>query len=334
MLKKIMKRPLLRPLKQYKQQITIHKIQKMLPFSIISLFLATFVWYSAKQGSQTVEMSFSIQLVFRNLASNMQITSETPSLVHVSGRIAQRNSSNFNPAGIQAIVDLTNTQAGEFQYTLTEENITSPEVIKISRISPTQINLLIEELIEKTLDIRLRFQGRLKEGYILKNIEITPNIVKLTGPKSILEPLNSIFTNEIDLRTINQSQDIIVHLDLPNQNLQFLDQNIDQYKAQITVESLPIRRRFDDVKIELVNQIYETRINPSKFTIFLEGPEEILNNLNASQLLGYIDLKDYEPGNYKYQPKPVIPDDIVLLEQWPKVDVWVISQKLSLDSKN
>ncbi len=305
-------------------------IRKILPFSLLSFFLAVFVWYLAKQGAETVEISFFVPLVFKNLSPNMEITSDIPSVIRISGRITRRQSSDFNPAGLQAVVDLANTDSGTFQYTLNKQNIPTPDTVTIVQITPAQIDLIIEELSEKTVTIRPRFQGQLKVGKILQGIEVEPNTVKLKGPKTILETVDSVFTSDIDLENINQTGSMIVRLDLPNPKLQLLNQDVDAYMAHIQVSNLPIRRKFENVAIYLTNPTYVSLINPKNFTLYVEGAEEILKDLDASQLYGSIDLSNYKPGSHKVQPEAILPAGVSPLQQWPIISLWVKPQKLSV----
>ncbi|MBF0279160.1 MAG: hypothetical protein HQM13_15285 [SAR324 cluster bacterium] len=309
-------------------------IRKFLPFSLLSFFLAVFVWYLAKQGAESVEISFFVPLVFKNLPPNMQITSDLPSVISVSGRITRRHSSDFNPAGLQAVVDLTNAESGIFQYTLKKQNIPTPDTVTIVQINPSQVDLFIEEIAEKTVTIRPRFQGQMKSGKILQGIDVEPNTVRLTGPKTILETVDWIFTSDIDLENINQTAAMIVRLNLPNPKLQFLNQDVDAYIAHIKVANLPITRKFEDVAIYLTNQTYITLINPKTFTLYVEGPEEILKDLDSSQLYGSIDLSNYEPGSHKVQPEAVLPQGIETLQQWPIISLWVKPQKLQIDENS
>ncbi len=307
------------------------KIKKILPFALLSFLLASFVWFLAKQGGESVEISFFVPLVFINLPAHMQITSDVPSVVSVSGRILRRYRNNFNPSALQATVDLTNARSGLYQYTLTEQNIPISESISVAHIIPAQIELMIEEMIEKQLTIRARYQGQLQSGKILRGIQIFPGTVKVKGPQSVLQSIDAVFTNEIDLQDINSSLEMIVSLDLPDPNLQISDDGIDSYIANVMVSSLSVRKRFDNVEILLLNQNYVSVTNPTEFNLFVEGPEELVNNLEPSQIYGTIDLVQYKPGSYWVQPEAILPEGISLLQQWPKISLWVKPTKLSPD---
>ncbi len=309
----------------------MRKLTHNLPFKLLSLLLAVFVWYLAEQGAQPEERNFFVPLVFTNFPPNMQITSDVPPRVNISGRIRRRDLRSFDPSEAQAVIDLSNVTAGTFQYTLTDQNISVPKEFSIVRINPSQIELVIEEVVEKEMSIIARYQGQLKKGNILQRIEIVPNVVRLRGAKSLIDPIDSIFTTEINLQDLDQSIELSVGLDIPNKSLEPMNKHVESYKAQITVSSLPIKKVFNDVQVQLMNQKYVTRINPKSITMYLEGPEELLNKMDSSQIFGSVDLTQYPPGSYWVIPEPIIPENITLLQQWPQVSLWVKPQKLSFD---
>ncbi len=308
----------------------VRKINKILPFTLISFFLAIFVWYLAKQGAQTVGMSFFVPLVFQNLPPSMRITSDVPAGVNVAGRITRRYSNNFNPSSLQAVVDLKDAHSGTFQYTLTSDNIAVPEDISITQITPFQVDLFIEEIVEKDLVVRPRYHGQIKDEHILQKIEVSPSIVKVQGPNTKLESVNSIFTKEINLQDLDRTANIVVQLDLPDRNIRLVDSE-EIFVAHVVIIGFPIRKRFDGISIHLVNQTYVALTNPKKFNLYLEGPEELLNELDSSQLYGSIDMSKYAPGSHRVHPEPILPKGVSLLQQWPKVSLWVKPQKLSVE---
>ena len=115
-----------------------------------------------------------------------------------------------------------------------------------------------------------------------------------------------------------------VNLDLPRGNVQIINQNIDYYTAEVTIKSLPIRKRFGNVPVYLRNMNFVSVINPSTFNVFVEGPEDLIKGIDQDQLFGEINLSTYEPGEYpKVTPKVIVPEGVIVLQQWPIVSIWV-----------
>ncbi|MAD83376.1 MAG: CdaR family protein [SAR324 cluster bacterium] len=295
-------------------------------YKVLAVVLAVFVWFLARKSGEPIQMSFYAPVVFKNVSPEFQVTSDPPQVnivVHTNSR------DSFNPQEIQAVLDLDKAQEGILSYVLTENHILSPVKVEITRIHPSQITVRIEELIEKSFSIKPRYQGTPKKGYLLGDIKIVPDTLTMRGPRSVLEKMEYISAHEIVLEGLNESTTMRVDLDLPGGNVQIINQNVDFYTAEVTINSLPIKKRFDNVPVYLRNMDYVSVINPNTFNVFVEGPEYLIQELDRDKLYGEIDLSTYEPGNYpKVTPKVVTPEGITVLQQWPIVSVWVKNEKL------
>jgi len=294
-------------------------------YKVLALVLALFVWFLARKSGEPIQMSFYAPVVFKNVSTAFQVTSDPPQ-VNIVAHTNSRES--FNTQEIQAVLDLGNAKEGNLSYVLTENHILSPVKVQISRIYPSQITVNIEELIEKTYPIKPRYQGTPKTGYLLGTIKIVPDTLTIRGPRSVLENLDHISAHEIELEGLKESVTMRVDLDLPGGNVQVIHQDVDYYSAEVKINSLPIRRRFDNVPVQLTNVEYASVINPKTFNVFVEGPEGIIKELDKDDFKGEIDLSTFEPGEYpKVTPKVVTPEGITVLQQWPIVSVWVKTEK-------
>ena len=290
-------------------------------FKVLAVVLAVFVWFLARKSGEPIQMSFYAPVVFKNVSPSFQVTSDPPQVNIV---VLTNSRDSFNPQEIQAVLDLNKAQEGTLSYVLTENHILSPVKVEITRINPSQITVRLEELIEKSFSIKPRYQGTPKKGYLMRDIRIIPDTLTMRGPRSMLEKLEHVSAHEIELEGLKESVTMRVDLDLPTGNVQIIDQDVDFYSAEITIDSLPIKKRFSKVPVFLRNMDYVSVINPSTFNVFVEGPEDLIQELDMDKLYGEIDLSTFEPGEYpKVTPKVVKPDGITVLQQWPIVSVWV-----------
>jgi len=295
-------------------------------FKVLAVVLAIFVWFLARKSGETLQMSFYAPVVFKNVSPVFQVTSDPPQINIV---VLTNSRESFNPQEIQAVIDLKNSQEGTLSYVLTESHILSPVKVEITRINPSQITVKIEELIEKSFSIKPRYQGTPKEGYLLGDIKIVPDTMTMRGPRSILEKLEYISTYEIELEDLKESVSMRVELELPEGNVQIINENVDYYSAEVTINSLPVRKRFDNVPVFLRNVNFVSVINPNTFNIFVEGPADLVQEIKVEELFGEIDLSSYKPGEYpKVTPKVVTPEGISVLQQWPIVSLWVKNEKI------
>ncbi len=67
--------------------------------------------------------------------------------------------------------------------------------------------------------------------------------------------------------------------------------------------------------------------------MFLEGPPEVVNSRNSSDVYGTLDLLEFAPGSYQITPKPGVPRQVSVLQQWPIISLWVKSTPLSDSEK-
>jgi len=251
-------------------------------YKVLAVVLAVFVWFLARKSGEPIQMSFYAPVVFKNVSPEFQVTSDPPQ-VNIVVRTNSRDS--FNPQEIQAVLDLDKAQEGTLSYVLTENHILSPVEVEITRIHPSQITVRIEELIEKSFSIKSRYQGTPKKGYLLGDIKIVPDTLTMRGPRSVLEKMDHISAHEIELEGLNESATMRVELDLPGGNVQIIHQNVDFYTAEVTIISLPIKKRLDNVAVYLRNVDYVSVINPKTFNVFVEGPEYLIQELDRMQFL-------------------------------------------------
>jgi YbbR domain-containing protein len=299
-----------------------------LPFKVLAILLALTVWFLAKQEEKPVQVSFFAPIIFTDLPPMLQVA-VNPTQVNVSATVSQRRSSSLNPAEIRMILDLGTARPGTYTFPVEADNLQTPVPLDVEKISPNQVELVIEELIEKELPLQARYSGQLGPGYLLEQIEIVPPTARVRGPKRLLDRLSQLMTREIDLSDLNSSTDMLVKIDLPSQEFQIVNQGIDSYRASITLGVLPVKKRFDNVPIYFRNSAYVSLINPSTFNLFLEGPPEVVNFLNNSDVYGTLDLLEYSPGSYQVTPKPFVPKQVSVLQQWPIISLWVKSTLLS-----
>jgi YbbR domain-containing protein len=88
-----------------------------------------------------------------------------------------------------------------------------PAGVKVTSIAPQTVVLRLEELVEKTFEVKAVFQG-LPEGHQVSRIKTSPSKVAVSGPKSIIDSLDSIRTQPIDLADVKSSKEINVALDV------------------------------------------------------------------------------------------------------------------------
>jgi YbbR domain-containing protein len=81
-------------------------------------------------------------------------------------------------------------------------------------VNPPFIEVNLDVLSEKVIPVQVDWVGKLMDGLILENAEITPKEVKIVGGKQLLEKISTIYTEKIPLDTITASGKLTANLAL------------------------------------------------------------------------------------------------------------------------
>lgn len=85
-----------------------------------------------------------------------------------------------------------------------------------------------------------------------------------------------------------------------------------------------IERTFEEVDVKLLSfaaRGFSTKLNPSKVSLRLVGPETHINRLASSGILAFVEIDEPVRGEYELPLKVILPEDIKLISQMPTIEV-------------
>lgn len=159
----------------------------------------------------------------------------------------------------------------------------------------TTINITVPVLQKATLPVRVDFLGLpstlAKEDLKYK---LSHSEIEIAGPKEAVEKLKEISIGYYDLRNFKQGKKITLDVKLPTgfislQNIKKVTLEFDKnYKdsKSITVSNINIINKPENYKIELETE--------KLYNVQLAGDPEQLKKVNASDLVGEIDLSNVD----------------------------------------
>lgn len=156
----------------------------------------------------------------------------------------------------------------------------------------------------KTVIIQPDLDIEAAEGYIVRNTRVTPRSIMIQGPESQLDELTRIDTELIERRELTESESIEVELMLP--------EGVSLYNERAVTVEIEISEMMEEEyeltsdEIEIENLEEGLVINradlPALFTLILQGPEDIIENIDRQALSFFLDFQDLEPGVHTLQP--------------------------------
>lgn len=265
----------------------LKKVLAFLPIFLTGLVLAIIVWVSSVTSSDPNEvvtysnpipltiLGQNPDLVISEMSSNnVVITVRAPSSVH------EQISRNMN--SINARLNLSGLNAGT--HSLSPEISTSYKPVQILEISPAEIDLTLEQITNRTFDIRLLLTGNLPISYEAGDPVLSTTTVQVLGPQSKIDDILDIVTN-IDLSNVTSTISRTVDLQAVDRRGNVV-QGITLNPTNITVE-VPIQQLagYRNVFIKIITtgtiaqgyRLTSLVVNPPNVTIYASNPALVGN---------------------------------------------------------
>ena len=190
--------------------------------AMICLLCMAGIWFSFARGFETLT-SLEVPLDYVNRDSRMQIlsTSDNTVRLHLSGSGALIKS--LKPEQVKIKLDLNNAVNGENNFIITRDNIAMPPGIRLNRIEPSEVTVLLDFPITKELPIQVDWVGALPEGVLLKSVRLSREHVSVIGPAKILKPIDTIYTEKVQLENLHSSGKLTANLAIEPASLKFAD---------------------------------------------------------------------------------------------------------------
>ncbi len=118
----------------------------------------------------------------------------------------------ITPNQVNVRLDLSNAVIGSNSFFLTSENISLPPGIVLREVTPSEVDVLIDETIKKKLPVQIDWAGKLSGNLILVDSVTEPAKVEVTGSKRILEEIGTIYTEKVQLDQLSGTGEITANL--------------------------------------------------------------------------------------------------------------------------
>lgn len=250
---------------------------------LISLALATMLWYFVV-GEDQVDINMLVPIEIINLPTHLTISNQYKQDIEVTVRGPRSMIQELRNKNITRPVDLASAKPGTIVIKNDENSIPLPIGIIVQRLQPTNITLLVDELIQKKFPISPVTEGALASGYELEKITLDPDHLLISGPKSILEKGNDgLKTYLIDLNNLNRSTTLQVHLNLEPDYLDLIGETV--VTAQIEVNERMVELTVHDIPVNVRDSKGSLKIDPDTITVKAKIPENLIKDTPEPAML-------------------------------------------------
>ncbi|MBU0676141.1 MAG: YbbR-like domain-containing protein [Proteobacteria bacterium] len=294
---------------------------------ILSLFFALLLWYFVV-GEDKVDMTVLVPIEITNLPQDMVISNQFMRQLEVTVSGPRGLVRGLDRLHISKPVDLSQATPGSKVIQTKPESIKFPRGIKVLRIQPANVSLVIDRLIQKELPIKPTTSGSPAEGYELVGAVPDPVSLSLTAPAKLMEGLLFLSTEPIDLSGVKASFTKQIPLDLAPEITRLVGEPVITVRGGIREKRVP--KTLYHLPITFTHTADRTlyQLSRQEVDIKVELPYFSAQSMESTEgITAVIDGASLPPGTYSLPVVVTIPNSqIKLLEVVPAEIVLTIGE--------
>ena len=275
-----------------------------LPRKLTSLFFACLIWYFVNQHISEVETFKNVKVDVVPASSSQVIVSDFKPEITVEIRGPRKILNSLESKDIQVTLNITEElRPGMNELRVNELDIKLPDELQVENLVTKAVNVDIDTIEEKEVDVRLRYNNRLSERYeLLREPQAKPDRVLIKGPSLRLDKINYLDTNPIYIDP-NRTTDFRVTAKVVTpEGIELNYDNVTAYvelKKKVLNKTLPVQ----DVFVLFTGASPKPKFSANsigKAFAYISGPPDILEKLDLSKDVRlFIEVKDEKTGELK-----------------------------------
>lgn len=287
---------------------------------IIAFIIAIVLWLIVV-GSKKVEILTDIPIKY--LTSNETvIANDVPKFVQIKFT-GPRSMLRELKTKFFISIDLRDKKAGYIVYRLKNEIINVPLGIKATDIYPEIVNIKLDLIAKKNVEVKPFFINSLPDGYKLLDSSINPNFIEVTGAQSELNDLTALYTEPIDLVQLTESKVLNVKLDSNNAKKLLSISRVD-FSINVNIGAIIDQKKFDNIGVA-AKGADDYKLSPEFVSVVMQGPKIILDKLKVEDIYVSVDISFNAKGAYKENLIVTVPyKELEVFSITPEtINVWV-----------
>lgn len=215
-----------------------------LKLKLLALGITLVLWFAVTgQKRPTSKRLPGVQLSFMH-SDNMAISNDPPTRVTITVTGSKDEIDPLNPSNLLATVAVGETNAGNRVIRLSRDIVSIdglPSTVRIEAFQPSTVSVRLESRIDRRVDVNLKLEGKVPDGYEVRSASANPTKVRVRGPASIVNDTQQVSTESISVEGKTSSFDLSqVAIDSPNDKLEIVD-TVVQVHVEVAPRDAPKR---------------------------------------------------------------------------------------------
>jgi YbbR domain-containing protein len=177
---------------QFFQRYVLHNFG----LKVLSLLLATGLWFLISRDEQPAEVALHAPIVFQHFPSQLEISSESIQEAQIRVRGPERVIRQLQANEVHAEIDLADVKPGERTFDLTSQQVRHPGDITVVQVVPSQLHLAFDTRMTRDVEIHPRVTGDFTDSE--RTLQTDPQRITITGPRHHVEKIEAATTDPID----------------------------------------------------------------------------------------------------------------------------------------
>ena len=293
---------------------------------LVSLLLAIGFWFYVV-GEESIEITKMVALEVKPPTEKLRVVKSSTRLLTVTFQSPRHMVSALSSGAVSAMHQIAGVEKpGEYSFTVSPDDILlSYPQVRIVKFFPSVVTATLDEIIVKKLAIEVDLVGEPAYGYRVdrETIELDPNAVLVEGPRAILEKMNKIETEPLQLVGRVRSFRRTVRIHQASDTSIIGDAVTD---VQIPIKAEFAKKEFRDVVVKPLGSAgsdYYVFLEKKSVSLVFKGPQALLEQFSEDAILAYVDVESLKEGSHELPVKLILPPDLVLEGDPPKVPALV-----------
>lgn len=262
---------------------------------ILSLLIAIVLWFYVVQvQSPDIEKVYkNVPIVFTQRSvlegKGLTILNDKERTMDIKIKGKRKHLVDTSPENITVVADLSTIEETGVHTVFTSIILPYGNLEVLSK-NPSTLSVNVDELMEKTFDVSLKTIGTPKGSYVVGDILPAPKPIKIRGPKTIINGINSV-TASIDVSDKDSDVTVVAPLLVFDSNAK----EIDKSYLSLSAEEIQVRCEILKTKTIEVAAIFSQEIlnsdvsyTPDKNSlsnIRVKGAADTLDKLNIVETM-------------------------------------------------
>jgi YbbR domain-containing protein len=286
-------------------------LRRNMGLRIISLLLALGLWIFVNAGQHGSVESFNVPISYRGLPFGFVVVNPHPDYVRLQVSGPRTLLSLIDPTRLTLRLDLSGVGLGQASFKIGPDSFAAPRGTNVTSISPSQIVLDIDKMVNGQVTVRIDTVGKVADGYRVTSMQSTPATVQVRGPSKKVSLLQTIETEPIDVTGMSTDFSREVFLVTPGGTMRVKPQ---QVTVKIAVGPLIKNVDFRGIPIDVRNSDYDFTVTPPHVNITVRGAAPEIAKLALKGAI-YLDADGMMPGVYNMPIQISLPQGIELVHE-------------------